>query len=111
LLPGAEDADAGNAAADHGYFVAAVKARAVLAVFENFVGQLGFVFYGAEAVFEKEVGDAGEEADRLDAVLLGFFDEGLEDVAAGALALGCGLNDDGAYFGEMRAVEMESAAT
>lgn len=71
---GAEDGDAGDAAADHGDFVAAVKARTHLAVFEDFVRKLGFVFHGAEAVFEEEVGDAGEEADGLDAVLFSFFD-------------------------------------
>ncbi len=64
-----------------------------------FVGQLGFVFHGAKTVFEEEVGDAGEEADGLDAVLFGFFDERFEDAAACALALGLGLDDDGADLG------------
>jgi len=43
-------------------------------------------------------------------VLFGFFNERAEDAAAGALAFGLGLDDDGADLREMRAVEMERAA-
>jgi hypothetical protein len=51
FFAGAEDGHAGDAAADHGDFVAAMEARAVLAVLEDLVGQLGLVFDRAEAVF------------------------------------------------------------
>ena len=87
-----------------------MQARAKLAILENFVRQLGLVFNGAKAVFEKEVGDAREKTDGLDAMLFGFFNERAEDAAAGALALGFRLDDDGAHLSEMRAVEMKRAA-
>ena len=88
-----------------------MQARAILAVFEDFIGEFGFVFYCAETVFEKEVWDAGEKTDGLDAVLFCFIDERLEDAAAGALAFGFRLDDDGAHFAEMRSVKVERAAT
>ena len=59
---------------------------------------------------EEEVGDAGEEADGGDLLLFGLFEEGAEQSAAGALAFGFGFDDDGADFGEVGAVEMESSA-
>ena len=59
---------------------------------------------------EEEVGDAGEEAYAGDTLHFGLGEEGLEYAAAGALALGLGLDDDGADFGEMRAVEMQRSA-
>src|ERR1700677_3198253 len=87
-----------------------MQARAVLAVFEDLVGQLGFVFNGTEAVLEEEVGNAREKADGLDAVHLGFFNERAENAAPGTLIFCLGLDDDGAHLREMRAVEMERAA-
>ena len=58
----------------------------------------------------EEVGDAGEEADGHHGVLGGLVDEGAEELAAGADAFGFGLDDDGADFGEVWAVEVEGAA-
>jgi hypothetical protein len=66
-------------------------------------------FGDAEAEVVEEVGDAGEEADAHDGVLFGLFERGRMR-AAGALALGFGLDDDGADLGEVRAVEVERAA-
>src|SRR5580658_4854109 len=106
----AENGHARNAAANHGYFVATVQARAALAVLEDFVGQLGLVFDGAETVLEKEVGDAREEADGLDAVLFSFFDERAENAAAGALALGFRLDHDRSHLAEMRTIKVQRAA-
>src|ERR1700677_169017 len=105
-----QDGHTRNAAADHGHFIATMQARAVLAVLEDLVGQLGLVFDAAKAVLEKEVGDAREQADRLNSVQLGLFDESAEDASAGALALGLGLDDDGAHLAKMRAVKVERAA-
>jgi len=110
FFAGAEDRHAGDAAADHGDFVATMQARAVLAILEYFVGKLRFVLDDAEAIFEKEVGNAGEEADGLDAVLFGLFNERAKDAATRALALGFRLDDDGADFAEVRTVEVERAA-
>jgi len=110
FLAGAEDGHAWDAAADHGYFVAAVQARAALAVFEDLVGQFGFVFDGAETVFEKEVGDAREQADGLDAVLFRFFDQRAENAAARALTLGFRLDHNRAHLAEMRAIKVQRAA-
>ena len=44
------------------------------------------------------------------AVLCAFGDEGFEELVAGAEAAELGLDDDGADFGEVRAVEVEGAA-
>ena len=106
---GAEDGYLGEGAADHGYFVAGVEARAGLAVFVDFVGHGGAVGY-AEAEVVEEVGHAGEEADGEDGVVFGFVDEGFEEEATGSVAFVVGVDDDGTDFGEVRAVEMEGAA-
>jgi len=96
FLARAEDGHARDAAADHGDFVATVKTRADLAVLEYLVGQLGFVFNNAEAILEEEVRDAREEAHRLNSMQLRFFNQRAENAAAGTLAFGLGLDDDGA---------------
>jgi hypothetical protein len=106
---GAEDSDLGKGAADHGDFVAGVEAGAGLAVLVDLVGQGSAVDY-AEAEVEEEVGDAGEEADGGDLLLFGFFEEGAEETAAGALAFRFGLDDDGANLGEVGTVEVEGSA-
>ncbi len=106
---GAEDGDLWQRAAHHGDLVAGVEARAGLAVLVDLVGQGGAVD-DAEAEVEEEVGDAGEEADGGDGLLFGFFEQGTKEPAAGALAFGFGLDDDGADLGEVRAVEVERSA-
>jgi hypothetical protein len=105
----AEDGDFGQGAADHGDFVAGVEARAGLAVLVDLVGQ-GSAIDDAEAEVEEEVGDAGEEADGGDFLFFGFFEEGAEKAATGALSFGFGFDDDGANLGEVGAVEMEGSA-
>lgn len=106
---GSEYGDAGEGAADHRDLVAGVETGAGLAVFVDLVGQ-GGALDDAEAEVEEEVGDAGEEADTGYGLLLSFGEEGAEEAAASALALGFGLDYDGADFGEMWAVEMQGAA-
>src|SRR5277367_611546 len=106
---GTEDGDLWQGTAHHGHFVAGVEARAGLAVFVDLVGQGGAVDY-AEAEVEEEVRDAGEEADGGDFLLFCLFEEGAEETAACALALGFGLDDDGADFGEVGAVEVKGPA-
>ncbi len=106
---GAENGDSGQRATDHGDFVAGVEAGAGLAVFIDFVGEGGAVD-DAEVEVGEEVGDAGEQADGGDLLLFGFFEESAEEFAACALALGFWFDDDGADLGEVRAVEVESAA-
>ena len=63
-----------------------------------------------KSILEKEVGNARKQADRLDAVLFGFFDERAQNASACALALGFGLDDDGAHLAEMRPVKVQRAA-
>ena len=99
LLAWAENGHAWNLAADHGHFIATMKARAALAVFEDFVGQVGFVFYCAEAVLEEEVWNACKQANGMNAVVFCFFDECVEQTSTCALAFGSGGNDDGAHLG------------
>jgi hypothetical protein len=106
---GAEYGDAGEGAADHGDFVAGVEAGAGLAVFVDLVGE-GSAVGDPEAEVEEEIWDAGEEADGLDTLVFGFFEKRAEEFAAGTLAFGFGLDDDGADFGEMGSVEVEGSA-
>jgi len=108
-LLGPRTAMLGKGPADHGYFVAGVETWAGLAVLVDLVGH-GVAVGDAEAEVIEEVGDAGEEADAHDGVVGGFVDEGADELAAGAKAFGFGLDDDGADFGEVWAVEMERAA-
>ena len=80
-LSAAEDRHLGDLATDHGDLIAAMQARAGLAVFVDLVRESGAVDY-AEAEVEEEVWDAGEEADGGDLLLFGFFEEGAEEAAA-----------------------------
>ena len=82
LLALPKNGDTRDAAAHHRYFVATMQTRAVLAILEDLVGQFRLVFNGAEAILEKEVGDARKQAHGLDAVLLGFLNQRAEDAAA-----------------------------
>ena len=61
-------------------------------------------------VFE-EGRDAGEEADALDAQLVGLVKERAGEQAACAVACCAGTNDDGAHFCEVWAVDVEGGAT
>jgi hypothetical protein len=106
----AENGDLRQRAAHHRYFVTGIEARAGLAVFIDLVGERGAVD-DAEAEVEEEVGNAGEEADGCDFLFFGLFEKSAEETAACALALGFGLHDDGADFGEVRPVEVEGSAT
>lgn len=108
-LAGAEHGDVRQWAAHHGDFVARVEAWAGLAVLVDLVGERGAVG-DAEAEVEEEVGDAGEEADADDALVLGFFQKRAEELAAGTLAFGFGFDDDGADLGEVGAVEVQGSA-
>src|ERR1700722_12246363 len=101
-----EDRHAWNASAHHGDFVAAMQAGAVLAVFEDLVRQLRLIFDGAKSVLEKEVGDAREQADGVNAMFFRLFDERAENAAACALSFGLRLDDDGADLREMGAIQV-----
>ena len=71
-----KDGDARNRAAHHGYFIAGVQARAVLAVFIDLVWQGRAIHRDAEAEVEEEVGNAGEETHRRDSVVVGLLQQG-----------------------------------
>jgi hypothetical protein len=100
---------AGNLSADHGDFVASVKARAVNAVLVDFVGEifaLGFV----EAEAGEKFRGAGEETDAADLMTLGLCKHGFDKEASAAGVLMLRIDGDGTDFGEVRTVEMERAA-
>ena len=109
LFAWSQNRDAWYASADHGDLVAAMQAWAVLAILEDLVGQFRLVFDGTETIFEKEVGDARKEADGLNAVLFSFLDERRKNASACALALGAGLDHDGAHFAEVWSVKVQCA--
>src|ERR1700689_4657594 len=111
LDPGTQDRDFRNLAARHRYFIAAVEPGAVLAVLVDLVGQGGSILHHAEAVAEEEIGDAGEETDTADAVILGFIQQGLQEHAPGAFALCFRADHDRAYLGQMRTVEVQGPAS
>ena len=90
----------------HGDFVAGVSPGTVDAILQHFVGQ-GVTFGDAEVEVLEEGGDAGEEADALDAAGLGLIEEGVNEQAAGSASLGVGMDDDGADLGEVWAVDVE----
>ena len=104
-----ENGHTGNPSAHHGDFVAAMQTRATLAIFEDLVGQVRFVFDYTETVLEKEIGNACEEADRLNTVLFGFFNERAKNTPTSSLPLGTRRNYDGADFAEMWPVKMKCA--
>ena len=56
------------------------------------------------------VGDAGEEADGDNLVLVGFGNERFEDGVSGAEAAAVFADDDGANLGKVRAIEMQRTA-
>jgi hypothetical protein len=104
-----EVAGRGEFSDGHGDFVAGVAAGTVHAVFHYFVAQEVTVGDAEVEVFE-EGGNASEEADALDAAGFGLIEEGMDEKAAGAVALGVGPDDDGADLGEVRAVDVEGGA-
>ena len=108
-LAGAKHGDSWERTADHRDLVAGVEAWAGLAVLIDLIRQRGAVG-DAEAEVKEEVWDAGEEADAGDALVLGFFEQAAKELAAGALALSLGLDDDGTNLGQVRAVDVEGAA-
>ena len=95
---------------DHGDFVTGVTAGTVHAVFRYLVAQEETVGDTEVEVIE-ESGDASEEADALDAASFGLIEEGVDEEAAGAVSFFVGLDDDGADFGEVWAVDVEGGTT
>ena len=76
------------------------------AVFHYLVAQ-GAMVDDAEVEVIEEGGDAGEEADALDAAGFGLIEEGVDEEAAGPVSLGVRPDNDGADLGEVRAVDVE----
>ena len=107
---GAEDGDLGQRAADHGDFVAAVQARAALAVFEDLVGESDLSSTMRKPYLKKKSGMRVNRQTDWMPWHFGFFNERAQDAAACALAFGLGLDDDGADFAEVRSVEVQRAA-
>jgi len=58
----------------------------------------------------EEGGDASEEADAPDAANFGLMEECADEQAAGSGFLDFGIDDDGADFGKVLAVDMECSA-
>src|SRR5580698_9096801 len=105
-----QDGDARKPSAHHRNFVAAVQARAALAVLENLVRQLGLVFHNAKAILEKEVRNTREQAHGLDAVLFRFVNQRIQNAAARTLALGLRPHHNRAHLRQMRTIKMQRPA-
>ncbi len=93
----------------HRCFVAGVATGAVEAIFEDFVGE-SLTLGGAKVEVFEEVGDAGEEADALDAARLSLTEELVDELATGSASFDIGADDDGADLGEVWAVDVEGCA-
>src|SRR5579859_984331 len=106
----AEDGDVGQDTVRHRDFVAVLDAGADLAVFVDLVRQCGTIFDDEEARVGEELRKAGEEADAADTVLLGLFEQRLQEVVPAAAALPLGADDYGADLRQMRPIEVERAA-
>jgi hypothetical protein len=61
----------------------------------------------AEVEAFEESRDTSEEADALNAAGFGLIEEGLYEEAAGSVSFGVGMDDDGADFSEVLAVNVE----
>src|SRR5580698_6146488 len=94
----------------HRYFVASMKARANVTVFVNFVGQI-LALCSGETQASEEFRSAREQAGAANAVFVRLCQQCLYQMAAAALALLCGRYSDGTDLGQMRTIEMESAAS
>jgi len=97
----------GKLAECHCGFVAGVATGAVEAVFEDLVGK-SLTLGGAKVEVLEEVGDAGEEAEALDAARFGLAHEFVNELAAGSASFDIGTDDDGADLGEVWAIDVES---
>src|SRR5258708_8433358 len=104
-----KNSDLGQWTPTNRHLIAGVQVRAGLAVLVDLVRQSSAVD-DAEAEVEKEVGNAGEEADGSDALLFGLFEQRAKQPAASPLALGFGFDDDGADLGKVRSIEVKCAA-
>src|ERR1700761_1560653 len=87
-----------------------MQPRAALAILEDLVRQLRFVFDHAESKFEEEVRNARKQAHGLNAVLFRLFNQSTQNASACALPLGFGLHYDRTHFRQMRPVEMQRTA-
>ena len=65
------------------------------------------MFDEAEVETLEETGDAGEEADALDAARFGLIEKGMDQKAACSVPLDLGIDDYGADFGEVLAVDVK----
>ena len=81
----------------------------MLAVFEHLVGE-SLTLGGAEVEVLEEVGDAGEEADAVDAARFGLAEELVDELATGSASFDVGTDDNGADLGEVWAVDVEGCA-
>ena len=81
--------------------------RALKTVFEHLVVE-DLAIVDAEVEVLEEVGDAGEEADALDAACFGLAHEFVDELATGSATFDIGADDDGADLGEVWAIDVES---
>ena len=96
----------GQLSEGHRGFVAGVASCTVLAVFQGFVSEQ-LVLRDLEAEVFEEGWNASEEADALDAALLGLTQEGLDEEAACSVSCDVWADNDGPHFSEVGAVDME----
>ena len=80
------------------------------AVFEHLVAE-GLAIVDVEVEVLEKVGDAGEEADALDAACFGLAHEFVDKLTTGSASFDIGTDDDGADLGEVWAVDMKGCAT
>jgi|SRR5271170_4111566 len=76
------------------------------AVFHYFVAQ-GAMVDDAEVEVIEEGGNAGEEADALDAAGFGLIEEGVDEEAAGPVSLDVRPDYDRAHLRKVRSVDVE----
>ena len=91
----------------HGNFVAVVTPGTVDAVLQRFVRK-SLLFDKAKVKVFEESRDAREETDTFDAAGFGMIEDGFYEQTAGSMSLGVGVDDDGAEFGKVLAVDVES---
>jgi hypothetical protein len=93
----------------HRGFVAGVATSAVEAIFEHLVAEC-LAIVRAEVEVLEEVGDAGEEADTLDATCFGLTHELVDQLSTGSASFDIRADDDGANLGEVGAIDVEGCA-
>src|ERR1700722_20383198 len=104
-----QDRELGQFPADHGHFIATMKARTSVTILVDLVGKI-LALCDRESLACEEIRLAREPADAGHPMSLGLSPQRFDQPSASAFALSPGRDRDRANLRQVRAIEMQRAA-